>query len=193
MFGNKGAHLFVTGDPGSGKSTIARQRAEAIGVEYFSTGDYIREVGLSRTIKSGEFGPDEVVQMGVRKVLARTQAHGAVIDGFPRRPHQVEELCAFQRQFVIDVHVLVFYIHPHDAIDRYLAQGYARCPECSAFGPAGEICPMGGMFSIDDVATYYVTRRAKQENELRVTLKNLSICGFTYHVINVQLHEALTF
>lgn|GEM_PF-5932387 len=177
-----GVH-FVTGDPGAGKSTWARRFAEENRIAYLSTGDAIRKAGLGHTLSEGDFGPDDVVCEAVERFVS--DHYNCVIDGYPRRPKQVRELCALMGQEQgRDHRVIYFRVDPVVAVHRYLSLGWMRSVASGAYGPAGERCPADGLYQMADIAEHYATRRAKQDRDIRETLQELGRCGVPVHIVD---------
>lgn len=90
------------GPQGCGKGTQGNLLAEALGVPLFGMGDIFRRAAaepseLGRTIaayvRRGELVPDKyVIEAIVRALYSDEARDGFVLDGYPRRENQVEEL-----------------------------------------------------------------------------------------------------
>lgn len=86
--------VFITGIPGSGKSTHAKNIAKKFNLGYFSTGDFVRELvlkgdGESRmALQMGKLSPCEDL---IRKIVCeKSREKEVIIDGFPRSMDQYE-------------------------------------------------------------------------------------------------------
>jgi len=84
--------IFMVGSPLSGKSTIGKQIAKELNLDYFSTGDFAKGLGMDyreKSIKeediSKEFD-DKIIDEVVR--LSST-CEDVIIDGFPRSEKQI--------------------------------------------------------------------------------------------------------
>ena len=172
--------FFFSGDAGAGKSTAALELAEqrvAVGFPrpvYLSTGDALRERSVLEP--GASFGPDELVARLVVEALQRGDREGVdvVVDGYPRKPHQVQEGFA-----LVFVHaprhqpsVEWLTISVEEALRRYKERGYRLSPRSGKIGPAGQRCPAGGEYS-DDPTGVFRARREAHEPFLRETLEKL--------------------
>ena len=110
-------NLILFGPPGSGKGTQATKLVEKYGLLHISTGDLFRyEMGnntpLGQEAKSyidkGELVPDSVtIGMLKNKMDKHPQAHGFILDGFPRTVAQAEALDQLLAESHTQVSVLV--------------------------------------------------------------------------------------
>jgi adenylate kinase len=90
------------GPQGCGKGTQGKLLAEALGVPLFGMGDIFRraaaepgELGqtIAAYVQRGELVPDKyVIEAIVRALYSDEARDGFVLDGYPRRENQVEEL-----------------------------------------------------------------------------------------------------
>lgn len=90
------------GRQGAGKGTQAILLASAFGVPHIATGDLLRDIasaddGLGRRVAAaqaaGRFADAaDVLEALVRRISASDARAGMVLDGFPRRAEQVDEL-----------------------------------------------------------------------------------------------------
>uniref|UniRef100_A0A8C7ZEY1 GTP:AMP phosphotransferase AK3, mitochondrial n=2 Tax=Oryzias sinensis TaxID=183150 RepID=A0A8C7ZEY1_9TELE len=90
------AKLFraaILGPPGSGKGTISKRIAQSFGLQYVSSGDYLRAgipanteagVQMKTYIERGLSVPDHVVTGLVLPKLEQLSSHSWLLDGFPR-------------------------------------------------------------------------------------------------------------
>ena len=99
--------IFLAGPPGSGKGTLGRWLAEAIGAPHISTGDLLRELVASpaehphrevitRCMTAGELVPAEVMRDVVVERLGRPDCKmlGMVLDGYPPSQDDLDNLTA---------------------------------------------------------------------------------------------------
>ncbi|TAM84491.1 MAG: adenylate kinase [Jatrophihabitans sp.] len=94
-------NVLLIGPPGSGKGTQGERLARRLGLEHIAAGDLLRaEVAagtplgrqVSQIMRSGELVPDVVIiALVMPKVLAAADAHGYLLDGFPRTVAQAQE------------------------------------------------------------------------------------------------------
>jgi adenylate kinase len=90
--------ILLLGAPGAGKGTQSKNIVEEYGVDHVTTGDALRankdmetEHGTPREyMEAGELVPDPVVNEIVEAALE--DAHGFVLDGYPRNLDQAEHL-----------------------------------------------------------------------------------------------------
>lgn len=98
----QGLRLVLFGPPGAGKGTQAQLLRDSLKVTHISSGDLFRhhlgqgtELGLraKEYMNKGELVPDEVtIDIILDKILSVSDEEGFILDGFPRNPHQAEEL-----------------------------------------------------------------------------------------------------
>ncbi len=96
--------IVLLGPPGAGKGTQAEAISAKLRLPHISSGDIFRENLKNHTdlgkmadtyINKGELVPDDVTIAMIRERLSRPDCHdGALLDGFPRTPHQAEALTA---------------------------------------------------------------------------------------------------
>jgi adenylate kinase len=94
--------IVLLGPPGAGKGTQAEAISAKLRLPHISSGDIFRENLKNQTdlgkmadtyINKGELVPDDVTIAMIRERLSRPDCHdGALLDGFPRTPHQAEAL-----------------------------------------------------------------------------------------------------
>lgn len=91
--------VFVTGGPGSGKSTQCAKIVENFGFEHLSAGDLLRaeqnsgtEIGnmIKDLIKEGKLVPSEVTVKLILKAISESTNDKFLIDGFPRNEENRE-------------------------------------------------------------------------------------------------------
>ncbi|XP_072245207.1 adenylate kinase 4, mitochondrial [Leuresthes tenuis] len=90
------AKLFraaIMGPPGSGKGTISKRIAQSFGLQYLSSGHYLREGIAANTetrvlvktyIDRGMLVPDHVMTRLMLSKLEQLSGHSWLLDGFPR-------------------------------------------------------------------------------------------------------------
>ncbi len=109
--------ICFVGSPLSGKSTLARKLAVDLNVDYFSTGDYARSLGMDPHEKSISEADLSVLLNGKieEAVISRiTDGGGHVIDGFPRSEEQVAILNSTTVKYV----VIYLYADPTVVVER---------------------------------------------------------------------------
>lgn len=121
--------IVLLGPPGVGKGTQAKILAAKTHLVHISTGDLFRENMKNETelgkearafMDKGELVPDDLTVAMVRERLSRQDCEaGAILDGFPRTPHQAEALHATLREHAADVALVAFITAaPEVLIDR---------------------------------------------------------------------------
>ncbi|TNM88245.1 hypothetical protein fugu_006466 [Takifugu bimaculatus] len=98
------AKLFravIMGPPGSGKGTISKRIAQSFGLEYLSSGHFLRDSVAANTeagvlVKSyvdrGILVPDDIMTRLMLPRLEQLSAHSWLLDGFPRTLVQAQAL-----------------------------------------------------------------------------------------------------
>ncbi len=133
------------GPQGSGKGTQGDLLAQAFGVPLLGMGDIFRraaaepgELGeqIARYLKSGELVPDKHVIEAIILAVHSTEARrGFVLDGYPRRAGQVDELDQILGDETVDLVVLLD-VPREEAMRRALSRRVCRNVECGAvYGP----------------------------------------------------------
>jgi adenylate kinase len=94
-------NVLLIGPPGSGKGTQGERLADQLGIEHLAAGDLLRaevEKGtalgtrVADIMSRGELVPDAVIlSLLMPRVLAANEAHGYLLDGFPRSVEQAIE------------------------------------------------------------------------------------------------------
>src|SRR4051794_33727712 len=87
--------IVLLGAPGSGKGSIGRELAGALGVPHVSSGQLLRATiadgdpyGIGVLLAGGGFAPDELVA----RVVGERLGDGFILDGYPRTAKQAGEL-----------------------------------------------------------------------------------------------------
>jgi adenylate kinase len=98
----KPTYVLLLGGPGAGKGTLASQLSQHLGISHISTGALIRQeiatgspLGkrLEHYVSQGKLVEDKDADMLLVNCLKLSQnAHGAILDGFPRTLPQAQRL-----------------------------------------------------------------------------------------------------
>ena len=132
--------LVLLGPPGSGKGTLAGPLSEHFAVPHIATGDLFRaeieaetELGVlaNEYISNGNLVPDEVTNELVRKRLGEDDAHGFVLDGYPRTLDQARSLGKTLVELARPLDGALLIDVPDDKIVAR-AVGRLLCPNCGA-------------------------------------------------------------
>jgi adenylate kinase len=123
-----GMNVLLIGPPGSGKGTQGERLAERLGVEHIAAGDLLREeveaetpLGrqVSETMQHGDLVPDSVILgLLMPKVLAASERHGYVLDGFPRSVAQAVEARALAEHVGASPQAVIYLDAPRDELMR---------------------------------------------------------------------------
>jgi adenylate kinase len=94
-------NVLLIGPPGSGKGTQGERLAQRLGIEHLAAGDLLRAEVVKGTplgkrvadmMTRGELVPDTVIiSLLMPRILAANDAHGYLLDGFPRSVEQAAE------------------------------------------------------------------------------------------------------
>uniref|UniRef100_A0A3P9Q7M8 Adenylate kinase 4 n=1 Tax=Poecilia reticulata TaxID=8081 RepID=A0A3P9Q7M8_POERE len=105
----------VLGPPGSGKGTICKRIAHSFGLQYLSSGHFLREGIAANTeagmlaktyIDRGMLVPDQVMTRLMLPKLEQLQNHSWLLDGFPRTLAQAQALNSlYQMDLVINLNI----------------------------------------------------------------------------------------
>lgn len=84
--------LFIIGPAGSGKTTISKQIASMVGVEFISSGDIVRNLADShKDLANGDlYYNDDAIMGAISDRINKTDSCVIVVDGVPRTNGQVE-------------------------------------------------------------------------------------------------------
>jgi adenylate kinase family enzyme len=127
--------VSLIGLPGSGKTTLCRSLAEALGWHAFIIGDALRaeagsDPGLQRMLDRGELAPENLAVELMKDAARATAGQGLVIDGFPRHHDQVK-----LAKDLFDPWTILFL-----AVPAWVASSRLRdrlyCPSCTWVGSA---------------------------------------------------------
>lgn len=83
--------LFVIGPAGSGKTTISKQIASMVGVEFISSGDIVRSLAdAHKDLANGDlYYNDDVIMGEIDARIAKTDQCVVIVDGVPRTEGQI--------------------------------------------------------------------------------------------------------
>ncbi|XP_028300367.1 adenylate kinase 4, mitochondrial [Gouania willdenowi] len=125
----------IMGPPGSGKGTISKRIAQSFGLQYLSSGHYLREGIAAKTeagllVKSyvdrGMLVPDHLMTKLMLPRLEQLSGQSWLLDGFPRTLTQASALNAlYQLDLVISLNI------PYETLrerlsDRWIHAGSGR-------------------------------------------------------------------
>ena len=125
--------IIFFGRPGSGKGTYASRIAPKLGIVHIATGDIYRaevaaqsELGklANEYMKNGQLVPDDVTIKMFKERIAKPDAKGFILDGFPRTMEQAKEL---EKIASIDM-VINFELDEDVIIEKALARRI--CEKC---------------------------------------------------------------
>ncbi|CAG5863395.1 adenylate kinase 4, mitochondrial isoform 1-T2 [Menidia menidia] len=105
----------IMGPPGSGKGTISKRIAQSFGLQYLSSGHFLREGIAANTeagvmaktyIERGMLVPDPVMTRLMLSKLEQLSSHSFLLDGFPRTLAQAQALNnRYQLDLVISLNI----------------------------------------------------------------------------------------
>lgn len=144
--------IVVMGPQGSGKGTQGELLSNALQVPLLGMGDIFRraaaeagELGerLADYLKRGELVPDiYVIEAIVRAVHSEEARNGFVLDGYPRRLGQVDELDQILGDETLDL-VVLLNLPREEAMRRALSRCVCRNVECGAVYGSGDALANG--------------------------------------------------
>ena len=151
-------NLVILGPQGSGKGTQARLLADSLGLYYFESGDFLREVAKSDprideiVNKRGELLPDDEVFAMISKHLEAKSPNleNFILDGYPRSLKQYTLLKDWLKVMGKKIdHVIYLAINEEESITRITAR--RTCEKCDRVynlvtnpPPAPDTCECGG-------------------------------------------------
>ncbi|XP_053710842.1 adenylate kinase 4, mitochondrial isoform X1 [Synchiropus splendidus] len=105
----------IMGPPGSGKGTISKRIAQSFGLQYLSSGHFLRECIAANTepglqvktyVERGMLVPDLVMTRLMLPRLEELSGHSWLLDGFPRTLSQAQALNSlYQLDLVISLNI----------------------------------------------------------------------------------------
>jgi adenylate kinase len=123
--------IVLLGPPGAGKGTQAEAISAKLCLPHISSGDIFRENLKNHTelgkmadtyINKGELVPDDVTIAMIRERLSRPDCRGgALLDGFPRTPHQAEALTIMLSEVYGEVSSVPYISVPDDVLIERLS------------------------------------------------------------------------
>ena len=126
--------ILMIGPQGSGKGTQAELLSEHLGIPTIAMGRLLRqeakkETKLSKKIKKfldkGKLVSDDITDELIRQWMQENDSSkGWILDGFPRRMHQLEQLLEFEQP----THAVLINLDDETAVDRLSAR--RTCFEC---------------------------------------------------------------
>jgi adenylate kinase len=171
--------IVLLGPPGAGKGTQAEAISAKLILPHISSGDIFRENLRNHTdlgkmaetyINKGELVPDDVTIAMIRERLSRPDCRdGALLDGFPRTPHQAEALTVMLSELDGQVKSVPYICVPDDVLIERLA-GRWTCRQVGhvfhqKYNPPRQagICDFDGseLYQREDDKTETVKRRIR--------------------------------
>ncbi|MFH1142388.1 MAG: nucleoside monophosphate kinase [Candidatus Uhrbacteria bacterium] len=126
--------ILMIGPQGSGKGTQAELLSEHLNIPTIAMGRLLRQevkkgsdLGkeIDKYIDEGKLVPDEITDKLIRQWMQENySSQGWILDGFPRRMHQLEQLLEFEQP----THAVLINLDDETAVDRLSAR--RTCFEC---------------------------------------------------------------
>jgi len=121
-------NVLLIGPPGSGKGTQGERLAQRLGIEHLAAGDLLRaEVAkgtplgkrVADLMRRGELVPDAVIiSLLMPRILAANDAHGYLLDGFPRSVEQAVEARKLAELATAGPDAVIYLDAPRDELVR---------------------------------------------------------------------------
>ena len=157
-------YLVLLGAPGAGKGTQASLISKKMGLPHISSGDIFRENIKNQTelgklaseyMNKGELVPDDITIAMIGERLSRPDcAQGAVLDGFPRTPPQVEALDNLLAESDEEVDVVPYIKVPDDVLIERLTGRWTCRKEGHIFHESFNPPKQKGLCDIDGSELY---------------------------------------
>lgn len=133
--------LILLGPPGAGKGTQAATLVENLGIPQLSTGDMLRAAVTAQTevgkrakavMESGALVTDDIVNAIVAERIDQDDcANGFILDGYPRKLSQADELAVMLEERGISLDSVVeIQVDDEILVDR--VSGRYTCGNCGA-------------------------------------------------------------
>lgn len=151
-------NLIILGPQGSGKGTQARLLAKELGLFYFESGDFLRDLAkedkrIDDLInKEGKMVPDEEIFILTKKYLGENvpERNGMILDGYPRSVKQYDLLKDWLKEKGKDIDsVILLEISEQESVKRLSARRI--CEKCGMVynlitnpPPSQDTCKCGG-------------------------------------------------
>ena len=139
--------VSLIGLPGSGKTTLCRSLATALGWRAFVIGDALRaraasDAALQGMLDRGELAPESVAIQLTREAAEEAVGKGLVVDGFPRHRNQVN-----LARNLFDPWTILYLKVPSPVVELRLSQRL-WCSSCNWIGTKENLlsgaCPQCG-------------------------------------------------
>jgi len=170
-------NLLILGPQGSGKGTQARLLADSLGLYYFETGDYLREIAkkdahINEIVnKKGELIPDEEIFSLVSRFLTQKLPNldNFILDGYPRSLKQYELIKSWLSGKGKKINWAIYLsLSKEESLTRITAR--RTCAKCDRVynlitnpPPTPEVCECGGRL------------RQRQDDTLEIVQNRLAI------------------
>jgi uncharacterized protein YprB with RNaseH-like and TPR domain/predicted nuclease with RNAse H fold/adenylate kinase family enzyme len=170
--------VFLTGLPGAGKTTIAKQLSMRLGWNCLHLGEELRKCGeqdpgLGTALNQGSLAPEPLVLKLVGDVLDCHRPQQVIVDGFPRHSAQLELLNSAEADWQI-----IWLDVAHDVAIKRL-QARRQCSACGHVGNESRPthCPVCGSrewnYRSDDLPRVSETRMQQATSQLHGLSENL--------------------